>query len=51
MLSQPMGPTAGDRCVPERILQIDRKKEKTMLWISDQWKDYEVLDTSDGERL
>ena len=22
-----------------------------MLWISDQWKDYEVLDTSDGERL
>ena len=22
-----------------------------MLWISDQWKDYEVLDASDGERL
>ena len=22
-----------------------------MIWISDQWKDYEVLDTSDGERL
>ena len=22
-----------------------------MLWISDQWKDYEVLDTSDGEKL
>lgn len=22
-----------------------------MLWISDQWKDYEVLDTSNGERL
>ncbi len=22
-----------------------------MLWISDEWKDYEVLDTSDGERL
>ena len=22
-----------------------------MIWISDEWKDYEVLDTSDGERL
>ncbi len=22
-----------------------------MLWISDQWKDYEVLDASEGERL
>ena len=22
-----------------------------MLWISDEWKDYEVLDASDGERL
>ena len=22
-----------------------------MMWISDEWKDYEVLDTSDGERL
>ena len=22
-----------------------------MIWISDQWKDYEVLDTSNGERL
>ena len=22
-----------------------------MLWISDEWKDYEVLDTSEGERL
>ena len=22
-----------------------------MLWISDEWKDYEVLDTSNGERL
>ena len=22
-----------------------------MIWISDQWKEYEVLDTSDGERL
>ena len=22
-----------------------------MIWISDAWKDYEVLDTSDGERL
>ena len=21
------------------------------MWISDQWKDYELLDTSDGERL
>ena len=22
-----------------------------MLWISDEWKDYEVLDATDGERL
>ena len=22
-----------------------------MLWISDAWKDYEVLDATDGERL
>ena len=22
-----------------------------MIWISDEWKDYEVLDTSNGERL
>ena len=22
-----------------------------MLWISNEWKDYEVLDTSGGERL
>ena len=22
-----------------------------MLWISDEWKDYEVLDASNGERL
>ena len=22
-----------------------------MIWLSDEWKDYEVLDTSDGERL
>ena len=22
-----------------------------MLWISDKWKDYEVLDASNGERL
>ena len=22
-----------------------------MLWISDEWKEYEVLDTSGGERL
>ena len=22
-----------------------------MLWISDEWKDYEVLDASGGERL
>ena len=22
-----------------------------MMWISDEWKDYQVLDTSDGERL
>ena len=22
-----------------------------MIWISDEWKDYEVLDASDGERL
>ena len=22
-----------------------------MIWISDEWKDYEVLDTSCGERL
>ena len=22
-----------------------------MLWISDEWKEYEVLDASDGERL
>ena len=22
-----------------------------MIWMSDEWKDYEVLDTSDGERL
>ena len=22
-----------------------------MIWISDEWKDYEVLDTTDGERL
>ena len=22
-----------------------------MIWMSDQWKDYEVLDTSNGERL
>ena len=22
-----------------------------MIWISDAWKDYEVLDTSNGERL
>ena len=22
-----------------------------MIWISDQWKEYEVLDTTDGERL
>ena len=22
-----------------------------MMWISDQWKDYEVLDATDGERL
>ena len=21
------------------------------MWISDRWKDYEVLDTSDGEKL
>ena len=21
------------------------------MWISDRWKDYELLDTSDGERL
>ena len=21
------------------------------MWIADQWKDYEVLDTSDGEKL
>ena len=26
-------------------------KEDTMVWLSDEWKDYEVLDTSDGERL
>ena len=22
-----------------------------MIWMSDEWKDYEVLDTSNGERL
>ena len=22
-----------------------------MIWMSDEWKDYEVLDASDGERL
>ena len=22
-----------------------------MIWISDEWKDYEVLDATDGERL
>ena len=22
-----------------------------MIWISDKWKDYEVLDATDGERL
>ena len=22
-----------------------------MIWLSDEWKDYAVLDTSDGERL
>ena len=22
-----------------------------MMWISDEWKDYQVLDASDGERL
>lgn len=22
-----------------------------MLWISDEWKDYEILDASDGQRL
>ena len=22
-----------------------------MIWLSDEWKEYEVLDTSDGERL
>ena len=21
------------------------------MWIADQWKDYEVIDTSDGEKL
>lgn len=27
------------------------EERKTMIWISDQWKEYEVLDTSAGERL
>ena len=26
-------------------------RKSQMMWISDEWKDYEVLDTSEGERL
>lgn len=27
------------------------RKDKTIMWIADNWKDYEVLDTSSGEKL
>ena len=26
-------------------------KENHMIWMSDEWKEYEVLDAADGERL
>ena len=30
---------------------MKKKDEENTMWIADQWKDYEVLDTSNGEKL
>ena len=33
------------------ILQKKQKVRIYNMWLADQWKDYEVLDTSNGEKL
>ena len=34
------------------MINIDRKIRKDFaMWIADQWKDYEIIDTSKGEKL
>ena len=34
------------------MTNIDRKIRKDFaMWIADQWKDYEIIDTSKGEKL
>jgi len=33
------------------IFISERKGDKISMWIADQWKDYEVLDAADGEKL
>lgn len=37
--------------IEERHLSRDVRKGIRLMWIADHWKDYEVLDTSGGEKL
>ena len=37
--------------VSQTYIYIYRKKGYFIMWIADQWKDYQVLDTSKGEKL
>ena len=33
------------------MLHVDLKGKGEAMWIADNWKEYEVIDTSDGEKL
>ena len=35
----------------QKIYIIKKKEDYNSMWIADQWKDYEVIDCSKGEKL